>query len=274
MAPILMHAVIGERVYPQIAPLARTRALGSFLLGCMLVDVNGFSDLDRRETHFVGRPNEDGEQAFSEGSATFLRELDTLLQRPWDNLSPGEQAFVAGYLCHLAADEAWKEVSWRALWAMGIKSVDQFPIPAGVLLTAYSILSAEHYVDAAAVADALRQVEVPDVLARVPHEALVEMWRIIKPGILQKPTLASHLSMLERKGLTAAEIEARRQLHEEHMDGAVALINEWFDVATMIEATADRSLEIVPRLWDGPLRRAECHSAPRDVERGSPRTVR
>ena len=61
MAPIVMHAVIGERVYPEIAPLAASHSLGAFLLGCMLADVNGFSDLDRRQTHFVGRPDEDGE---------------------------------------------------------------------------------------------------------------------------------------------------------------------------------------------------------------------
>ena len=131
MAPIVMHAVIGERVYPQIGPLAQTRAYGSFLLGCMLADVNAFCDLDRRQTHFAGRPDEDGEDAFTKGSTAFLAELDTFLCRTWTGLSPNEQAFVAGYLCHLAADEAWKAAAWRTLWAMGITSADQFPIPVG-----------------------------------------------------------------------------------------------------------------------------------------------
>ena len=39
MAPIVMHSVIGERVYAQIEPLAQTQALGTFLLGCMLVEM-------------------------------------------------------------------------------------------------------------------------------------------------------------------------------------------------------------------------------------------
>jgi hypothetical protein len=249
MAPIVMHTVIGERVYPQIQQLAQTQAYGAFLLGCMLVDVNGFSDLDRRQTHFVGRPHEDGEDAFSKGSITFLSRLDTLLQHRWDSLSPSEQAFVAGYLCHLAADEAWKGVTWRALWAMGITSADQLPIPGGVLLTAYSVLSTEHYCDAAAVAGALQQAMVPDVLTHVPHEALVHMWGIVTPLAGEGHTVASYLAVLERKGRTAAEVADRRQQHEKYMDDAIAFVKELSDVEATIQAAADRSLEMVPQLW-------------------------
>jgi hypothetical protein len=244
-----MHAVIGERVYPQIRQLVQTQAYGAFLLGCMLADVNGFSDLDRRQTHFVGRPHEDGEAAFSEGSIAFLSQRDALLQRPWDGLSPGEQAFAAGYLCHLAADEAWKEVTWRKLWAMGITSADQFPIPGGVLLTAYSILSGDHYRDEAAVAAVLQQATVPDVLTHVPHEALVGMWDAVKPHVLDGHTVAAYLGMLARKGVTAAEVAERKRQHEVYMDEAIAFVLELSDVEATIQVTADRSLEMVLRLW-------------------------
>ena len=249
MAPIVMHLVIGERVYPQIAELAQAEAYGAFLLGCMLVDVNGFSALDRRETHFVGRPHEDGEDAFCRGSATFLSQLDTLLQRPWNILSNEEQAFVAGYLCHLTADEAWKDIAWHKLWAMGITSAEQFPIPGGVMLTAYSIMSTSHYHDAASVADALRQATVPDVLAHVPHHALVYMWEVVKPHTLNSHTVASYLGMLERKGTPAAEVETRRRQHETYMDEAMRFIRELADIEATLRATVDRSVNIVPRLW-------------------------
>ena len=249
MAPIVMHAVIGERVYPQIEPLAQTQTLGSFLLGCMLADVNAFSDLDRRQTHFAGRPDEDGEDAFDKGSLAFLSRLDGLLQQPWGRLPPNEQAFVAGYLCHLAADEAWKSVVWRALWAMGITSAKQFPIPGGVVLTAYSVLSVKHYHDAAAVADALRPVMVPDVLTHVPHETLARMWRIVRPCSMDDFTVECYLVMLEKSGRPAAVVAERRRQHELYMEEALAFIQASFDVETMIQATVDRSLEIVPRLW-------------------------
>ena len=249
MAPIDMHAVIGERVYPQIGALAQTRAYGPFVLGCMLVDVNGFSDLDRRQTHFAGRPDEDGEDAFYVGSSTFLSQLDVLLRRPWANLSPSERAFVAGYLCHLAADEAWKGISWRALWAMGITSTDQLPIPAGVILTAYIVLSADHYHDAAALADVLQEATIPDVLTHVPYEALVRMWRIVKPRVLGDHTVDAYLAMLERRGVPAAQVADRKRQHEQYVDDAIAFVKELADVETMIQATVDRSLELVPRLW-------------------------
>jgi hypothetical protein len=256
MAPIVMHAVIGERVYPQIEPLVQTRAFGSFLLGCMLADVNAFSDLDRRQTHFAGRPNEDGEDAFYRGSTTFLSRLDDLLQLPWADLVPGEQAFVAGYLCHLAADEAWKAIAWRALWEAGITSADQLPVPGNVLLTAYSVLSVDHVGDPAALSAALRQATVPDVLTHIPHEALVHMWRIVKPRALDGRTTEGYLAMLEQMGLPADEVADRRRQHELYMNDAIALIQESFDVQKMIEATVERSLELVPWLWLG--QRSSC----------------
>jgi hypothetical protein len=245
-----MHLVIGERVYPLIEQLTQTEAtLGTFLLGCLLVDVNAFSDIDRRETHFVGRPDEDGEDAFSEGSASFLLRRDSLLQHPWETMQASEQAFVAGYLCHLASDEAWKEIGWRTLWAMGITSLDELPVPGGVLLTAYSVLSAELYHDFDSVAAALREAAVPDVLTHVPHRALQDMWDVFKPHALDGQTPASYLRMLERRGISAVEIAVRRQQHEMYMDEAIALAQEMFDVETILQAAVDRSVRAIPQLW-------------------------
>ena len=54
MAPLVTHLVIGERVFAQ-SPQFDSADYGPFLLGCVLVDVNNFSGMDRRRTHFVGR---------------------------------------------------------------------------------------------------------------------------------------------------------------------------------------------------------------------------
>jgi hypothetical protein len=251
MAPLTMHLVMGERVYPLVEQLERTETtFGAFLLGCLLVDVNAFSDIDRRETHFVGRPNEVGEDAFSRGSARFLLRRDGLLQRPWNTLEASERAFVAGYLCHLASDEAWKEIGWRTLWSMGITSLDELPVPGGVLLTACSVLSAELYRDFAGVAAALREATVPDVLTHIPHQALLGMWRVFKPHALDGQTPASYLRMLERKGVSAVEIAVRREQHEMYMDEAITLAQEMLDLETILQAAVDRSVKTVPRLWE------------------------
>jgi hypothetical protein len=251
MAPLLTHLVIGERVHPLVEQLAQAETtLGAFLLGCLLVDVNAFSDIDRRETHFVGRPHEVGEDAFSEGSARFLERRDSLLQRPWDALPADERAFIAGYLCHLASDEAWKEIGWRALWGMGITSLDELPVPAGVLLTAYSVLAAARHRDVSVVAAALRDAAVPGVLTHVPHRALLHMWDVLKPHALDGRTPASYLRMLERRGVSAIEVAVQREQHEIHMDEALTLAEQLFDIETVLQAAVDRSVEAIPRLWD------------------------
>ena len=71
MAPLVTHLVIGERVFAQ-SPQFDSTDYGPFLLGCVLVDVNNFSGMDRRRTHFVGRVDEDGADAFNRSCASFL----------------------------------------------------------------------------------------------------------------------------------------------------------------------------------------------------------
>jgi len=62
MASLITHLVVGERVFAQLRQFGE-KEYGAFLLGCVLVDVHGFSDVDRRVTHFVGRLEDDGVDA-------------------------------------------------------------------------------------------------------------------------------------------------------------------------------------------------------------------
>ena len=67
MASWVTHLVVGERVFAQLQQFGE-QEYGAFLLGCVLVDVHTFSDVDRRATHFVGRLEEDGVDAFNKSS--------------------------------------------------------------------------------------------------------------------------------------------------------------------------------------------------------------
>ena len=260
MASLTTHLVVGERVYPQVEPLgADSSAYGAFLLGCLLPDVNAFSDIDRRVTHFVGRTGEDGTDAFTKSCTRFLARRDRLLQRPWDDLAGQERAFVAGYLCHLAADEVWKAWGWRSLQEMGLVSFQsdgRTPslrvlrgVPVGVLTTAGSVLSAEMYVDFLGVVLALRDVCVPDVFGHVPYSAFVKMWDALQPYALDGRTYGSYLKLLASRGRSEAEIEAARREHERHWEDAVALFRDMGGVESPVLSCVERSVDVLPQLW-------------------------
>ena len=248
MAPLVTHLVVGERVFAQLQRF-NDKDYGYFLLGCVLVDVNSFSDMDRRVTHFVGRLQEDGADAFNRSCANFLSQLDGLLIRPWSELTSAEQAFVGGYLCHLAADETWKQFSWNMLRALGIQSLADLPVPGGVIFTAFGVLSSKMYVDFPAVVSALSDVVIPHVLTHVPHDAFQATWNIVEEYMLTGGTPQSYFEMLKREGRADSEIQEIIRRHDVHWEDAVALIHDGGGVEPYIQAGVERSLEVIPHLW-------------------------
>jgi len=252
MAPLITHLVVGERVFGRVQYLSSMPlAYGSFLLGCVLVDVHSFSeDIDRRQTHFVGRPEENGENTFQRSCDIFLSLLDSLLARPWNDLSEAEQGFVAGYLCHLAADEPWKETGWKLLRNQHVSSWTDFRVPGVVILTAFGLLSSKSFVDFPAVASALGSASVPDVLTHVPGESFHRMWDITRGYLLKGGTAESYFALLESEGQPRGEIEGMRRLHAEYWEEAIALVcGEIGGVEHYIQSAVGRSMQVVPHLW-------------------------
>lgn len=248
MAPLVTHLVIGERVFAQ-SPQFDSTDYGPFLLGCVLVDVNNSSGMDRRRTHFVGRLEDDGADAFNRSCANFLSQFDELLIRPWSDLTGAEQAFIGGYLCHLAADEVWKQFSWNMLRALEIQSLAALPVPGGVIFTAFGVLSSETYVDFPAVVSALNDVAIPHVMTHVPYDAFQAMWEIVKEYMLTGGTPGSYFEMLKREGRTDAEVREVIRRHDVYWEDAVVLIHDLGGVGSFIHAAIRRSLEKIPRLW-------------------------
>ena len=250
MAPLTTHLVIGERVFAQL-PQFEEADYGTFLLGCVVPDVHFFGDVDRRTTHFAERLQDEGVDAFHRSCANFLGQLDDLLIRPWDRLTSAEQAFVAGHLCHLAADEDWKLVDWNMLHTQGLLIWTDLPVPAGVIVTAFDVLSSEFYSDFPSVASALSEVSVPDVLAHVSRSVFQAMWDIAQVHVLNGSTFASNLETLARLGLTTAELQAERHELEAHWERATEVIQEYLGgIHSRIEAMVTRSLQTMPRLWE------------------------
>ncbi len=248
MAPWITHLLAGECVFAQLPQLG-DEDYGPFLLGCVLVDVNAYSSVAHRASHFVGRLEDDGTDAFNKSCVNFLSQLDGLLLCPWNQLASAERAFVTGYLCHLAADEDWKRFGWDVLQTLGLESLADIPVPGDVIYTAFDVLSSQMYVDFTTVASALRDAVIPDVFTHVPHDAFQTMWDIAKGHVMTGDTPESYFEMLKREGKTAAELQEVIHLHDVYWKDALALVHDLGGVEPRVQGGVRRSLEVIPHLW-------------------------
>lgn len=247
MPPLTTHLVVAERVFPHL-PQFSVSEYGAFLAGNLVVDVNSFTDVSRRTTHFVGRVDEEGYAAFTKSCANFLRQRERLLSCPWADLTPEERAFVAGYLCHLAADEPWKALGARLQQSLGLNSLQDLPVPPAVVLTAFSVLSHALLADFAAVTAALNTAPPPDVFTHVAHADFLRMWDIVRLPLLKADSPESFFEMLERNGKDAAELQQVREQHARYWDAAVALIEQVGGVEVFVAESVARALEVLPAL--------------------------
>ncbi len=240
MATTITHLLVGELAFAQLPRLNRSPAVcGAFLLGCMLVDAHNFDALMRRQAHFA-------ELESGASCANFMSQLDALLLRPWNDLDEAEQAFVAGYLCHLAADEAWTSF-WRA---RGVDSLSDFDLARDVMVPAFNALSRDMFEDFAGVVAALEGAVVPNVLTHVPHDDFVRMWNVIRPYVLAGGAPESYFGLLEGQGRSSAEIQTVRQQHELYKKDAAVLIRDAGGIQWPVQAAIEQAVYLTPRLWE------------------------
>lgn len=250
MAPITTHLVIGERVFPKFVKTFGPLDYGGFLLGNVLVDVHGFSDIDRRTTHFADRLNKGSSLAFDRSCENFIDQLDHILIRPWYKLSNTEQSFVIGYLCHLAADENWKQFDWDVLNNQGIFLWTDLEVPGDVLLTVFDVLSNKFYIDHPSVSRALRNTSVPSVFSHVSHLTFENVWKIIRHHVEKNSTLDSFLEIQRQLGKQHHEIEVIREEHETNWQAAENIINHYFGgIQSRVEGMVQQSLESVTHTY-------------------------
>lgn len=246
---MITHRVVGEiafRRWGQLGP----DALGPFLLGNVLVDLHMFELAERLDTHFAERHARDGRLAFDKSCQTMLANLDSLLARPWDALSRDERAFVAGYLCHLAADEEFKRFDLESMDRLGYQWWRALPYPASVVMTVFNVECQALSPDLEAAATALAAAQVPEVFTHVDHSALLTIWEIARPHALEGGTVQSWLDLFARAGFSEEDVARQRRHHAEHWDEAHAFTREFFGgVEVRVEAMVARTLGVLPQLW-------------------------
>ena len=248
MAASITHLVVGETVWKQVYSDLPAEVQGAFLAGCMLVDVHAFNNIDRRRTHFAGQLEEEGENAFRQSCSSFLSEVDALLRRPWNSLTPSEKFFVAGYLCHLAADECWRKLGWELFKKLGIATWVNSPVPGDVILTTFDFISRGQWIDPPELDSVLENISIPDVFTHIPIEIFRKQWVICRDYVAGGGTPDAHFKMLERAGRSSAEIEAARRRYEKYWEKGIMFVNEIGGVEPFIQDAVERTMQVLPRL--------------------------
>lgn len=198
MAPFLTHLAVGERVWATLdGKRPAPDHFGTFLFGCLAPDVDKFCHgLEQGTTHFVAK-DEAGtyvwlrSQRFLEGQAGFLR-------AQFHTLEAIEQAFVIGYLCHVATDE----ITARSAQAIRSQhSGGSAPLPhVDAILTAMDPRFWSMTRDPAGLVDALNRASIPDhAFVFTERDCLLAMYQAVVPQVAEGGGLLPCVNMVRRQ---------------------------------------------------------------------------
>jgi hypothetical protein len=246
----ITHLVVGEHVIKQYYPQFPGNNLGSFYAGCMLIDVHAFTEIDRRQTHFVGRVEEAGESAYKDSCNNYLKELRSLLNNTWKSLNPIKKSFVAGYLCHLAVDECWKKLGVQLFQKLGITSWSDFVVPGDVGLTTFDFISNGQLMNKPEIDLILNDIIIPDTFKHIPYKVFAKQWEIIREYVISGGTPESHFMMLERAGKAIKEIQETRKRYDTYWNKGIEFIKEIGGVEPFIQDAIDRTMQVMPQIMD------------------------
>jgi len=200
MAPFMTHLVVGERVWSRLEWDGSRRGhddYGTFLFGCLAPDMDKLCNgLEQGTTHFLPK-DEAGDYAWQR-SQRLLDHPAEYLRAPFGRLSASEQAFVLGYLCHVATDE----ISGRH----ALRIQDQLTVRGGALPNVDAILTVMDgrfwamADDPRGITAALSGAAIPEgTMLFAPPVCLGAMYQIVLPHVCDGGGLDSYLDMVRRE---------------------------------------------------------------------------
>ena len=257
MAPFLTHLVVGERVWATLnGERPAPDNYGTFLFGCLAPDVDKFCHgLEQDTTHFVAK-DEAGtyvwlrSQRFLEGQTGFLR-------APFHTLEVIEQAFVIGYLCHIATDEI------TARSAQAIRSQNSgsgAPLPhVDAILTAMDPRFWAMTRDPAGLIDALNRALIPDhAFVFTERDCLRAMYQAVVPQAVEGGGLVPCVNMVRRQWQWMRHGQVSDALDDPQLEAELAAFRR------QIEADLPTSERLVEKLdLEFFLQEAQRHSLQR-----------
>ncbi len=198
MAPFLTHLVVGERLWAALdGKQLTTDHYGTFLFGCLAPDVDKFCHgLEQSTTHFLAK-DEAGTWAWRR-SQQFLEHQAQLLRAPFRALEVAEQAFVMGYLCHVATDEITGRL---AQIIKGQHSGSGKPLPhVDAILTAMDPRFWAVACRPAALMEALNRALIPArALVFTKEECLQALYQAVVPQVAEGGGLMPCVNMVRRQ---------------------------------------------------------------------------
>ena len=198
MAPFLTHLVVGERVWAALdGERPAGHNYGTFLFGCLAPDVDKFCHgLEQGTTHFVTK-DEAGTYAWQR-SQRFLEAQASYLRAPFHALETFEQAFVIGYLCHIATDEI---TARSAQTIQSQNSGSGVPLPhVDAILTVMDPRFWAMTRDPDGVVRALGRASIPDrAFVFTKGDCLRAMYQVVVPQVVEGGGLVPFMHMLRRQ---------------------------------------------------------------------------
>jgi len=159
-----------------------------------------------------------------------------------------ERAFVAGYLCHLATDGAWRAHMQSTMHKLGLESKSDLPVPPSVLSTAQSYACGLLFCDYEEVRAVLQTAEIPKVFSHVKRKWLRRMWREVQPYALNAQRRFAYVEMLAQHGLAEDAVAALRDEQKRHWKAALAFLDESSGVEPFLAAATIRSTAVLGEL--------------------------
>jgi len=170
---------------------------GTFLFGCLAPDVDKFCHgLEQSTTHFLAK-DEAGTWVWRR-SQRFLEDQAQLLRAPFRALEAAEQAFVMGYLCHVATDE----VTGRSAQIIkGQHSGSGAPLPnVDAILTAMDPRFWTLARQPSALIGALNSASIPDrAFVFTERECLWALYQAVVPQVAEGGGLIPCVDMVRRQ---------------------------------------------------------------------------
>ena len=251
MAPFNTHFLIAEKIWPEVRarlslPVTCSRNhYGQFCFGCVAPDVDKASaTLTQKDTHFFDRTTDYDLMATSR-SAAFLQHQNEFLCDPFNDLRPEAQAFVLGYLCHLSVDEVskymWRNPTWQQLNGLHI----------GAAFAAMDELARQQTQDYPAIIAGLRNIEVLNVIPRIPPADLARMYQGVCNFVQADHVDGEYLALIDLFDQPSPEErEQRRQKLCAQIDDARSLV-KIFRLDVLVPAATVRTFQRFDDLFAG-----------------------